>query len=155
MSDARPKPWRSRVKEFPWLEERHKLAEILEARVKRGEYSLDQNGLRLVMRKVAVDDVLKYARVARNQAEIWAAVQGIVERSKADPRAELTYDENFFFSDFRNWYLLKHDLPYSDMPFMIVDGLLLKIAHGLLPDNLSDPKVRAFLLSDPSVYEAN
>jgi len=95
------------------------------------------------------------ARAARSRPEIWAAVTGIAERYKKNPSTELTSDEIFFLADFRKWCRLKYDLPYADLPFYVVDRLLLQIANGFLPDDLDDPQVRAFLLESPAVVEIN
>ena len=149
------RPWLARRNEIPWLVERDELIARDRERMKRGEFELDQFGHRKISHRTPVDEVLKFARVARHQPEIWQAIQGIVERYRRDPNTELTKDEGHFFGFFREWYLLKHDLAYSPSTFIGVDGLLLKIAHGWMEDDLNSPEAREFLLQRPSVVEQN
>ncbi len=139
--------------QYPWLIERQELIKKKAERIKQGYYELDDFGYRKVSRKAPIDEVLKYATVARNQPEIWEMINGIVARAQLDPETEITNDENVFMSFFREWYLLKLDLPISKSAFMVVDRLLLKMAHGFLPDDLESKEVRDFLLDPNSVAQ--
>lgn len=153
MNDPEPKPWRSRRDEFPWLVELDALTKRERERIKRGEYELNQHGYRKLIDRAPIAEVLNMARAARNEPGIWAAVTGIAERRRKQPDTELTGDEIFFLDDFKRWRRLKYDLPYSALPFYVVDRLLLQIANERLPDDLDHPQVRAFLLESPAVVE--
>jgi len=155
MSCPEGKPWRTRRDEFPWLVELDVLTKSEQERIERGEYELNQHGYRKLEQQAPITEVLNMARAARGRPEIWAAVTGIALRIKTDPNAEVTPDELFFLDDFRKWRRLKFDLPYSDLPFYVVDRVLLEIATGSLPDDLDDPQVRAFLLKSPAVAGTN
>lgn len=155
MCGKKQKPWLSRVDEFPWLREREDLIAEQRRRKERGEFDLDEFGYRKFSLHIPIDEVLKFARAARNQPEIWEAIQGIVERYKIDPETEVTSDENFFVAFFAECYCMKNDLAYAYSSFVVVTRLLLQIAHGKIPDDLNSEESRIFLLEDPFVIEEN
>ena len=150
MSDDKSKTsWLARRNDFPWLSERDKLI----ARKRKnecGDFELEDS--RKIPARTPVGELLKFAKVARQQPEIWAAINAIVDRYRNDPNTDLTKDEIHFFNFFRQWYVLKNNLAYSPSTFMAVDGLLLRLARNEITD-LDGREARELLLQDPFVTD--
>ena len=138
----------------PWLLERDELIMRNRQRRKDGYYGkLGIYGQRLdLAHKVNVNEVLKYARVARRHPNVWRVVTDIAERARENQKTQITALERNFLNFFMDWYLWKHEIPITSSPFMQATGLLLKVANGIIPD-IESKEAKSFLLEDSNIFE--
>ena len=153
MSENNPKRG-FKIDDYPWIRERDELIEREERRRKDGYYGeLDMHGQRKdILHRAHIDEVLKFARFARNHPDIWPVIMEIAERGRKDPDAEMYYDEMHFLNFFRDWYMMKNELPYSILPFHSATGLLLQVASGKISD-IDSKEARDLLLTNSAIYE--
>ncbi len=140
---------------YEWRNEVDTLIEDHNKRIERGETKVDQYGYEIKFHKAPVDEVLKFAACARRKSEIWAVITGYIARYNNDTEEKITEYENWFLNRFLTWYILKHNLPYSTLPFLEAKRVLLKIALGEFPDDLESSEIREFLMEQPVIKKEN